>query len=104
WLALAGVFAGLGLGVKYTAGLTIVALGVFIVMRQPRQFLRNGLIFGGAALLVFAPWLLKELLLYQNPIYPYLFDGVSWDSLRTANFNSTGNGILNGENAWQWLV
>ena len=104
WLALVGVFAGLALGVKYTAGLYIVALGIFILLRQPHQVVRNGLIFGGMVLLVFVPWLIKGALLYQNPIYPYILNGVSWDSLRTANFNSSGNGMLNGENAWQWFV
>jgi 4-amino-4-deoxy-L-arabinose transferase-like glycosyltransferase len=104
WLALVGVFAGLALSVKYTAGLYIIALGVFVLVRQPRGVIRNDLIMGGAALLVFAPWLLKGALLYQNPIYPYLLDGVSWDSLRMANFNVASGGLLSGENAWQWLV
>ena len=104
WLILTGVIMGLALGVKYTAGLYIIALGIVIFMHNPRRIVTHGLLFGLGVLLAFAPWLLKGALLYANPIYPYLFDGVSWDALRAANFNAVGNRLLATENAWQWFI
>jgi 4-amino-4-deoxy-L-arabinose transferase-like glycosyltransferase len=102
WLILAGVLVGMALGVKYTAASLIIALSVFILLRQPKQVIRNGLIFGLSLFITFLPWLLKGLLLYQNPVYPYIFGGLNWDSLRAANFGSSGNGLLSG-NLW-WNV
>ena len=104
WLFLAGIHAGFALGVKYTAGGLIFALVVSIALAYPRRMLRHVLIFGSAALATFIPWLVKGLLLYQNPIYPYVFDGLAWDSLRTANFSATGGGLLAGDLAWQWFI
>ncbi len=104
WLLFTGVFAGLALGVKYTAGLYLIALGAVMLAQNPRRVIPHGLMFGAGVLIAFVPWLLKGGLLYANPIYPYVFDGVSWDALRATNFNSTGNGLLTGENAWHWFV
>ncbi|MBZ0300790.1 MAG: glycosyltransferase family 39 protein [Anaerolineae bacterium] len=104
WLLLAGILAGLGLGVKYTAVGLVLALAVFIFLAQPRRVVRNGLIFGGAALVTFLPWMLKGVLLYQNPIYPYWLGGPAWDSLRTANFSAAGSGLLSSDLAWQWFI
>lgn len=107
WLMVMGVFAGYALGVKYTAGGMILALGVLIVWRsgwQPQRMVRNGLLFGLPLLLVFAPWLLKGALLYDNPLYPYFFGGVNWDSLRSFNFNAGGASILTEPIAWHWPI
>jgi len=95
WLILAGLFAGMALGAKYTAGMLIITLGIFILVRQPKQTIRNGLLFGGAVFIIFLPWLIKGLVLYQNPLYPYIFGGVNWDALRAANFGASGSGLLN---------
>ncbi len=105
WLVLAGALAGFALGVKYTAGGMIIALGLFVFLRQPRQVIRNGLIAGTAFALTFAPWAAKGLLLYDNPIYPYVFGGVAWDSLRSANFGAAGGGLFAEGLGWQvpWL-
>ncbi len=101
WLLLAGMCAGFLVGVKYTGALTAVAFAVYVVAYAPRQWLRNGLILAGVALLIFSPWLLKGLLLYQNPIYPFVFGGLNWDASRTENFSQTYTGLLNAGNGWQ---
>jgi hypothetical protein len=102
WLALVGVCVGLSMGVKYTGAVLGISLGIFILIDQPRQFVKNALIFGIAALIVFLPWMLKGALLYQNPVYPYIFGGPGWDDLRAASFNQTSSSLL-ATNAWQWL-
>lgn len=104
WLAMAGVCVGLAMGVKYTGALLGVSLGIFLLIDQPRRVLPNAVVFGAAALLVFLPWMLKGALLYQNPIYPYIFGGPGWDDLRAASFNQTETAMLATDAAWQWFV
>jgi hypothetical protein len=99
-LMLMGVFVGLALGVKYTSVGLGIALAVYIFVSEPCRALRNGLIFGLAALLAFAPWLLKGALLYGNPLYPFLFGGLNWDAQRAATFSASPGLIANGS-AWQ---
>ncbi len=101
WLALMGLYAGLALGVKYTAGILLLALLFFAAWQAPRQIVRNGAVLVGAALLAFMPWLLKGAILYQNPVYPYFFGGINWDAQRTQNLNTFGAGLLGSGQAWQ---
>jgi hypothetical protein len=97
WLALAGMAAGFAAGVKYTAFPLLLAVSVYILISNRRQFVRNMLIFGGFVLLVFAPWMMKGLVLYQNPVYPYLLPSPNWDEVRAMNFSESGKGLLHGD-------
>lgn len=90
WLILLGVLCGLGFGVKYSFGSLMLAMAIFIVVRQPRRLIPNMLMFGLAAAIAYAPWALRGLLLYGNPIYPYLLGGLSWNPERTNAFNQVG--------------
>jgi hypothetical protein len=101
WLAVMGLCGGLALGVKYTAGGLILALAVFVLVREPKRWFKNGLLLGGVAALAFGLWALKGLLLYQNPVYPYIFNGLNWDASRTMIFNLSGYGLLNSPDVWQ---
>lgn len=76
WLTLAGVFAGLTLGVKYNAYSIIAPLvGMLVVYaRNGRERILNPLIASGLALLVLAPWLIKNIAHYHNPIFPFFHD------------------------------
>ncbi len=103
WLLLAGVFAGLLLGVKYTSGLMLIAMGVYALYHAPRRILRNGLIMGIAALVIFLPWMIRGFLLYENPIYPFLFGGLNWDPMRDATFQ-VSDGLLATADAWQLII
>ncbi|MHB8626758.1 MAG: ArnT family glycosyltransferase [Aggregatilineales bacterium] len=109
WLLLSGIFLGLALGVKLTAVGLLAAATVYVTIAMfrngPHAIFRATLILGGATILAFAPWLLKGALLYHNPIYPYLFGGVSWDpgrALRFSQVNNVGSGLLGSGRAWQW--
>ncbi len=109
WLVMAGLCAGLALGVKYTAVALLLALAVYIAVRAvalhaPRQLVRNVLILGGVAALAFVPWMVKGILLYHNPVYPYFFGGVNWDAERTRTFNTSGTGLLGSGSEWQLAV
>ncbi|MGJ3237624.1 MAG: ArnT family glycosyltransferase [Anaerolineae bacterium] len=102
WLMLTAISAGMAAGIKYTAAPLLIAIYVVIVLHQPKQLLRNTLIYGALGALMFAPWLVKGLLLYENPFYPYVFDGVNWDSMRSANFGETGKGLI--DNGLWWHI
>lgn len=79
WLILAGIMAGFALSVKYTAvaALTAGFLLLFVINRK-----RGLLFFPAIALLVFSPWLVKNLLLTGNPFYPFFLRGIYWDEWR----------------------
>ena len=101
WLLLLGVLVGLAVGVKYTAGALALAVGVFVALHQPRVVVRNGLIVGGAALVAFLPWAVRGLLLYGNPVYPFVFGGLNWDALRGEFFSFSERGLAATGQAWQ---
>ncbi len=88
-LITAGACAGLALSSKYTAGVGLIggAVAVALFSGSWRGLLRNGLLFGGAALLVFAPWLLKNLLATGSPVYPLIVPTADFDSTRMAFYN-----------------
>ena len=89
WLLLTGVLLGLGLDTKYTA---VFALGGIACLALGRAWRRDGMrkafgqivLLGVAALVVGSPWLVRNLLLTGDPLFPYhlghLFPaGPLWD-------------------------
>ncbi|NUQ04814.1 MAG: glycosyltransferase family 39 protein, partial [Anaerolineae bacterium] len=99
WIVVMGGIAGLAAGVKYNAGALGLAMGGYVLLTQPRHALRHGALMAGAALIVFAPWALKGLALYGNPVYPFALGGLAWDAGRTAaftfpDFSFSGRGWL----------
>ncbi len=94
WIVVLGLLAGVAVGVKYTAGLLAVALGVAVAAAQPRRVLQNGVLLAGMALLAYLPWGLRGLVQYGNPFYPFFFGGLAWDATRSAGFSAAGDGLL----------
>jgi len=88
WIVLSGALAGFAMGSKYT-GLTLfpILLLAFLVERSSGTSstrLRNGVTFSGAALIVAAPWYLKNLIWAGNPVYPFIVGGPDWPAERLA--------------------
>lgn len=102
-LLLAGIFAGLALSAKYTAGiLVIIGLGIIIwdFFRKVRRHrassdLLNGdqpdsgnswlisiLTFGLPVILIYLPWGIKNFLPTGNPFYPLLYPAGEMDRFR----------------------
>lgn len=81
---MAGIFAGLGFGVKYTAGLLGVASAIYLVycIRKGKLEWGDLVRFGFAWIAVSLPWLLKNVLATGNPIYPLMFPSGAMDSIR----------------------
>ncbi|MGD2251915.1 MAG: hypothetical protein PVF70_03255 [Anaerolineales bacterium] len=96
--ALVGVFAGLAFAAKYTTLGLVLGLALAVILSD--RSLRSLLIFGGAALVVIAPYLLKNLLLTGNPVYPFLLTGKFWDAARMSWQSRPGTGL----NALQLLM
>lgn len=108
-LALAGVCVGLAIGVKYTAveylpAVLLLVLGGLIIgawrhYAQTRRVFpaisssaRGIVLFGGAALLVFAPWAIKNWIYLGNPVYPALasiFGAPLWNTTRDRTLEAT---------------
>ncbi len=99
-LLLAGVFLGLALGTKYLAlfGLLVLAALVWTrVWRRPLGIQARALLYLlGPALVLAAPWYLRNALWFGNPVYPLLFGGPGWDAeslgLTQAYIQSFGTG------------
>lgn len=92
WLMLSGFLAGLAMGCKYTAAILPLAATAVIAWISYRSrtplsrpwpaFFLDVTTFGGAALLTFSPWLLKNLIFTGNPVYPLAFPAGGMDALR----------------------
>ncbi len=100
WLIVLGICAGQTLSTKYPSVLLLVAIGIYIALIAPRQAFANCIIVGLTAFAIFSPWLLKGILLYQNPVYPFVFGGLNWDALHAQQF-SRGAGLMGSPYSWQ---
>ena len=86
----AGLLLGFAAGSKYTGLQTIAAVGLVLVIagfvrREPANGVRQGIVAAGLALLIAAPWLVKNVVLTQNPVYPFFYErlgGKNWDQRR----------------------
>ncbi|RMF72981.1 MAG: hypothetical protein D6738_09945, partial [Acidobacteria bacterium] len=79
--ALAGLFAGLAVGTKLTGAVTVaIPAGLLVVglplaaarRRGPTHAAAAAALFGGSALVAFAPWAIRNAVVAGNPLHPYL--------------------------------
>ena len=93
WVILSGVAAGMAMGVKYTS-FPIPLAGGLLLLWWGRKPLKNGIraaaIFSTAAILVAAPWYLRNWAVMGNPFYPFVFGGLYWDEFWTAWYAGSG--------------
>lgn len=93
-LLVAGAFTGLAVGTKYTAAVlgvaAVAALAWHIWKRRIpwRAGILDLLKFCGAALVVYLPWFMKNLLTTGNPFYPFLFASGAMTTLRLEVYQS----------------
>ena len=95
WLTLTGLFAGMGMGIKYTSFILPVLCFLLILVweKDINSRITSTLRFSIPALLVALPWYLRNWLVMGNPFYPFVFGGRFWDSFRTTWYNGSGTGI-----------
>lgn len=96
WLVASGMFAGLAMSMKYTSIVGPGMLGLLLLWRLRHDWragLKLGGVFGGTAVLILSPWLIKNWAFTGNPVYPFLFGGQYWDEFRAAGYANAGSGI-----------
>jgi hypothetical protein len=91
-LVLAGIFAGMALGTKYTAGVALLGgFTVILLFQKPfslKQVIADLMLFGSMALAFTLPWLIKNILATSNPFYPLLFPSGAMDAVRLAQYQA----------------
>lgn len=93
-LVLAAVFVGFAMAAKYSAAPIVLAFAGLVVWRSPGARIRSTVVFAGVAAVVALPWYLKSWVLLGNPFYPFAFDGLYWNPLRSELFNRFGTGLF----------
>ncbi|HLV78693.1 MAG TPA: hypothetical protein VKT32_00385 [Chthonomonadaceae bacterium] len=95
WCILAGLMMGFALGIKYLALAPLAFVGLLLLMR--RVPLRAVALYAGLALVIGAPWYIKNVLLTSNPVYPYYYSlfphSRYWSADRAAIYQSEQNGF-----------
>jgi hypothetical protein len=92
-IILAGLFAGMAGGVKYTA-LALVAALLAVCWTLARRGavrprLRDAAIFTAAATIAFAPWAIRNAAFTGNPVYPFAYEwfgGAAWSAEQAAQW------------------
>ncbi len=102
WILISGAMAGFALSTKYTALATILGLAAVLPVgkfgdgqaRQAwKETLRSLLLLTGVALVIWLPWMVKNLVLTGNPTYPFFFGGIYWDDWRAWWYDRPGTGL-----------
>ncbi|MDM8520594.1 glycosyltransferase family 39 protein [Anaerolineales bacterium HSG6] len=111
WLIVTGLLSGLAMGVKYTSFVGPLFIGLVLIYWLVKQIIvdpktvrlnidptyRAGATalcaFVVPAMLVAAPWYLKNYFFTGNPVYPFVFGGLFWDEFRAVWYAQPGTGI-----------
>ncbi len=105
YLMLLGVIAGFGMSTKYTVIWLAAAFGLLLVWQTRRDGLRTllavGAIYGLAASLTLAPWLIRNTIWYGSPTYPMIFEAAEMDSIRQEWYSHPESGLIYRDDAWQ---
>jgi hypothetical protein len=73
WTLLAGAFAGMAAGTKYTDGIVLAVLILAVLSRKEwKRFLKDAALLSAGFLVAFSPWILRGLALWSNPLPPIL--------------------------------
>jgi hypothetical protein len=96
WIVIAGLAAGMSMGVKYTSFLvpvSVMLLTLWWGRRNLGSTFKSILVFSLAAVAIAAPWYLRSWFVMGNPFYPFAFGGQYWDAFRTDWYSQAGTGI-----------
>lgn len=111
WLLVSSLAMGLALGTKYNALIIWFFLTLSITFVYSRDTgkqwnaVGHGAAFFLISLIVFSPWLIKNMILTGNPLYPLFKEGASSlvsGNARTGFFQMRE--MLYGENVWETLL
>lgn len=109
----AGVFAGLALSTRYTQIPVFCALTIFTIYKDHKinsfkTKLQHTLLFGLVSIVVYAPFLIRNIILHANPIYPLFFNligGTGFSMQRYQEiFNMLGNTFGFGKSFLEFIL
>ncbi len=114
FLLIAGAFAGLSMGTKYTMMLFVMA-AVAVALRETARGQRGRYVVpwreaalsGLVAAVFFAPWLWRNLAATGNPVYPLLnglFGSPSWSPARMEVLSGDAHPLLAHLHGWKDLA
>lgn len=79
WLLMSAALSGFALGTKYSAGVWLALLGAMFLYEtlvtsreKLRIVIRQGFLYVLIAAAVASPWFIKNLVWFQNPVYPFM--------------------------------
>lgn len=121
WLLVSAIAMGLALGTKYSAlpvwFFLTLALAFLYSKETGRQWpaLKYGFLFFLISLMVFSPWLVKNVILTGNPLYPLLKSffgdsGINVEGVYSAMSGDAGGSMFRtrqwfwGESMWETLL
>jgi 4-amino-4-deoxy-L-arabinose transferase-like glycosyltransferase len=98
WLIVVGLLCGFCGGVKYTAVVIPIALGMSLAWTSRRDGIRavaERLVrVAVVAVVVAVPWAMENWVTTGNPVYPFFFGGVYWDGWRSWWYDRPGTGLV----------
>lgn len=77
WLIMSAVFAGLAMSVKYTglfAALGVLAAYIYLEKNLSSKTIKNIFLWGLISSVIVMPWLVKNYIYKNNPVYPFMSD------------------------------
>lgn len=97
WLVVTGLCVGFAMSTKYTAFASAIGIGCVVLWLSWRKPLRaTGVEFGMVsvtAIITFSPWLIKNAVLYQNPVWPFLSSTGYFDKFDQFYYLRPGTGL-----------
>jgi len=101
-LFLSALFSGFALSLKYQNVIGVITLVFFIFLLKREKSFRRWravMLFLGISALILSPWLVKNLILTGNPVYPFfysLFGGKDWGKEEAYFFYQSLSGRIGG--------
>ncbi|MDI6641223.1 MAG: glycosyltransferase family 39 protein [Elusimicrobiota bacterium] len=70
---LSGIFSGFALGTKYTAAMGVIPILILMLIQKVdwKGKLKNLCVYTVSCLMIFSPWILKNLFYTGNPFFPF---------------------------------
>lgn len=109
WTVLGGILTGFAMGTKYQAWPALVILSAALARQLPagkKEKFKETALFAGISLLVLSPWILKNIILYLNPVYPFFHEYFSAGPLpewRALLLDGGGRNLRLTISTWQGL-
>ncbi len=105
WLTLAAIFVGFTLSNKYNAFAWAIIMGLYILNYRWRTgwkaSIKDSFLYAVIVIIVLSPWLMRNIMMYSNPIYPFGPPTGEWDELSNQFYFPDNREFL--EERW-WFI